>query len=208
MQRILFLFAAASFMFACDTTVGDLVDKFNNNETKETIVTEEVYKVESVAIGERSTTNNQLYYDLMQPTASGVFRGVHFDMSKDEVYDTESVRSTVDVYKDETDEELIVTTDMGKEILDFGDITYRFDEQGLYSIKVETYAITLEGSTEVCNMIIENYTEKYGAPTWAEDGYNEFTTTDEATGHEYSIAIKNIDDVEDSYGMYIYFDLL
>lgn len=206
MKRILFLFAAASFMFACDTTVGDLVDKVNNKDTEETVVSDDV-NVEAPVSGERSTTNNPLYNDLMLPTTGGVFRGIHFDMFKDEVYDVETARSTVDVYKDETDEELIITTDMGKEILDFGDVTYRFDEQGLYSIKVETYAVTFEGATKVFDMIIEHYTEEYGAPTIAEDGYSEFDATDKISGHDYTIAVKNIDDVEESYGMYMYFDL-
>lgn len=204
MKRILFLFAAASFMFACDTTVGDLVDKTSNNT--EEVVAEET-EVQTVTGGERSTTNNPLYNDLMLPTTGGVYRGVHFDMNRDEVYDIETARSTVDVYKDETDEELVITTDMGKEILDFGDITYRFDEQGLYGIKVETYAVSLEGATEVFDMVIDTYTEKFGEPTVAEDGYSEFNATDDLSGHDYTIAVKNIDDVEESYGMYMYFDL-
>lgn len=199
MKKLLFLIAAAGFMFACNSE--------SSESTEETVV-EETAVEESATSEERSTTNNPLYNDLMLPTSGGVFRGVYFDMSRDEVYDIETARSTVDVYQDDIPEELIITTDMGKEILDFGDITYRFDEQGLYGIKVETYNISLEGATEVYDMIIETYTEAYGEPTIADDGYAEFTAVDEKTDYEYSIAVKNIDDVEDSYGLYIYFDLL
>lgn len=206
MKRILFILVASSFMFACDFTVNDLIDKFSDKPKEDTPATEEVPE-EITTSSERSTTSNPLYNDLMLPSTEGVFRGTHFDMSRDEVYDMETVRSTVDVYKDEIEEELIVTTDMGKEILDFGDITYRFDEQGLYSIKVETYAVSLEGATEVFDMIVEHYTEEYGEPTVAEDGYTEFEATDKSSGLDYSIALKNIDDVEESYGMYMYFDL-
>lgn len=198
MKRLLFLIAAAGFMFACNTDTA----------TTEESVVEETSVEETPVSEERSTTNNPLYNDLMLPTSGGVFRGVYFDMSRDAVYDLETSRSTVDVYQDEIPEELIVTTDMGKEILDFGDITYRFDEQGLYGIKVETYNITLEGATGVYDMIIETYTEAYGEPTIAEDGFAEFTAVDAETDYEYSIAVKNIDDVEDSYGLYMYFDLL
>lgn len=187
----------AAFMFACNT------------ETAENDVETDVVVSENDANnGDRSTTNNPRYNDLMLPTSSGVFRGVSFDMSKSKVSDIETARSTVDIYQDETESELIVTTDMGKEILDFADITYKFDEQGLYSIKVETYAVSFEGATEDFNMIIDHYTEKFGEPTIAEDGYYEFSATDEVSGNDYSIAIKNIDDVEESFGMYMYFDLM
>ena len=203
MKKILILIVAASFMFACDTTVGDLLNKGKNtNADAEEIVSEEV------SSNGRSSTNNPLYNDLILPTTGGIFRGAHFDMSREAIYDMETSRSTVSVYQDEIPEELIVTTDMGKEILDFGDITYRFDEQGLYSIKVETYNVSLEGATSVYDMIIEAYTKAYGNPTMADDGYAEFTALDEKTDYEYSIAVKNIDNVEDSYGLYLHFDLL
>lgn len=195
MKKLFFLVVTASLLFACDSPSAG-----------EDTVVDEV--VEAPNDGERSTTTNPLYNDLMLPTTGGVFRGISFDMSKASVLDIETSRSTVDVYLDETDDELIVTTDMGKEILDFGDITYRFDEQGLYSIKVETYAVSLEGATKVFDMIVEKYTEEYGEPSIAEDGFYEFTGTDKKSGNDFSIAIKNIDDVEESFGMYMYFDLL
>jgi len=186
MKRIFFLVVVASFMFSCSPSAK-----------------------EDAVVGEAvEPTSNLLYNDLMLPNTSGVFRGVSFDMSKAAVFDIETSRSSVDVFQDETSEELIVTTDMGKEILDFADITYRFDEQGLYSIKVETYAVSLAGATEVFKMIIDKYTKDFGAPTIAEDGFYEFSALDEKSGNEYSIAVKNIDDVEESFGMYLYFDLL
>ena len=173
MKRIFLMIFTAALMFACNTeTASDVED--------DVVVADDQSSNDD---GERSTTSNPRYNDLMLPSTSGVFRGISFDMSKDEVLDIETARSTVDIYQDETEDEVIVTTDMGKEILDFGDITYKFDEQGLYGIKVETYAI-------------------------AEDGYYEFTATDKVSGNDYSIDIKNIDDVEESFGMYMYFDLM
>jgi hypothetical protein len=41
-----------------------------------------------------------------------------------------------------------------------------------------------------------------------EDGFYEFSATNERSGNAYSIAIKNIDDVEERFGMYIYFAML
>lgn len=197
MKRIFFMIFVAALMFACNT------------ETTEKEVGDEAVTSENAnSSDERSTTNNPRYNDLMLPSTAGVFRGVSFDMAKSKVSSIETARSAVDIYQDETEDELIITTDMGKEILDFADITYKFDEQGLYSIKVETYAVSLESSTEDFNMIIEHYTEKFGEPTIAEDGFYEFSATDEVSGNDYSIAIKNIDDLEGTYGMYMYFDVM
>ncbi len=195
MKKILFLVVAAAFMFACSSPSG----------SEDTAVDK---SVELPGEGSRSTTSNPLFNDLMIPATGGVFRGISFDMSKATLLDIETSRSTVDIYQDENQEEVIVTTDMGKEILDFADITYRFDEQGLYSIKVETYAVSLAGATEVFNMVIEKYTKAFGAPSIADDGFYEFSASDTKSSLKYSIAVKNIDDVEDSFGMYMYFNLL
>ena len=153
-----------------------------------------------------STTTNPLYEDLMLPKTEGVFRGINFDMSKSEVKDIETSRSTVKIFEDEAEDEFIVTTDMGSETLNFADITYSFDGEGLYGISVESYAISLEAATEVFDMIVADYTTKYGAPTIAEDGFAEFSG--EKAGKKFDIAIKNIDDLEDSFGMYMYFDIV
>lgn len=201
MKKIIHLIFLGAFLFACTSETTNSTDETTDTATTEDVVVEDTND-------ERSTTNNALYNDLMLPTTGGVFRGIHFDMTRSQVYDIETSRSTIDVYKDETDEELVVTTDMGKEILNFGDITYRFDEQGLYAIKVETYATTLEVATEVFDMIVEEYNSRYGEATIAEDGYSEWTATDSETGYDYAIAVKNIDDIDDSFGMYMYFDIL
>jgi hypothetical protein len=82
-----------------------------------------------------------LFNDLIEPlNTQGVFRGVWFDMSKTAVKDVETDKTTTSVYRDEEQTELVITTDMGDNILDFADITYTFDDKGLYHIGVETYA--------------------------------------------------------------------
>lgn len=196
MKKIFYLFILAAMFTACDSST--------KNTEEEVLESEDAQIIED---SERSTTGNPLYNDLMMPNADGVFRGVAFDMSREKVYNLETKRSTISIYKDEIDEELVVTTDMGKEVLDFADITYRFDEQGLYGIQVESYATTFEKATEVFDMIIAKYTAEFGAPRIADDGYSEFDAHDPTSDYDYVISVKNIDDVEESYGMYMYFDL-
>lgn len=179
----------ASCLYACDFSPKEIIEEATSEEV-------------------RSTTDNPLYNDLMMPVSGQVFRGADFDMSRNEIYTLESNRSTVTLYSDENEEELIFTTDMGKDILNFADITYRFDEQGLYNIKVETYATSSKIADEVYHQIIEHYTSLYGEPTIAEDGYDEFYAVDKNTGYDYRISILNITDLEESFGMYMYFDLI
>jgi len=153
-----------------------------------------------------TTTTNALFQDLMLPETEGVFRGIEFDMSKDQVKEIETSRETVEIFDDQSESSLIITTDMGPETLNFADITYDFDDKGLYAISVESYAVSLEAATEVFDMVIAEYTEKYGAPTIAEDGFSEFEATYGDT--KFIVAVKNITDLEDSFGMYMYFDII
>jgi hypothetical protein len=68
--------------------------------------------------------------------SGGVFRGASFDMTKDAVYGYETERSTTSVCQDDPNE-FVITRDMGSDILNFADVTYKFDEEGLYHIKLK-----------------------------------------------------------------------
>lgn len=206
-MRLLPLFLIALLAcFSCDMSSFTGNDDAEVTDVIETPIVE-IDEDEPVSTT-RSTTSNPMYNDLMQPEAGGVYRGVYFNMKRGNVLEYEESRMTTSIYKDEIPEELVITTDMGKEVLDFADVTYKFDEQGLYSIMVESYNVSLEGATAVYDLIVEKYTEKYGEPEIAEDGFAEFIATDAKSGLEYQISVKNIDDVEDSFGLYLYFDLL
>lgn len=141
------------------------------------------------------------FADLMEVESGGLFRGVNFDMSKEAVLDYESARSTTSVYQDEEDFELIITTDMGPDILNFADITYTFDEKGLYHIKVETYSTDAGAAEKVFKKVKEYYTNKLGDGVLAEDGYTEFYG--KSRSYDYTVAIENLG-YEDSPGMYMY----
>lgn len=147
-----------------------------------------------------------MFLDLIRPETAGMFRGVEFDMSKDEVKKIETSRGNVTIYKDETPEELIVTTDMGRNKSNFADITYGLDSKGLYSVTVESYTDTKENALEVFNEVKKYLTDKNGAPYEAEDGFSEYTL--QRNDKKYMIAIKNINDAENSFGMYIYIDIV
>ena len=141
------------------------------------------------------------YTDLMEIESGGVFRGASFDMTKEAVYGYETERSTTSVYQDDPNE-FVITTDMGSDILNFADVTYKFDEEGLYHIKVETYATDAGAAEQLYQKIKSFYTGKYGAGVIAEDGYLEFKGSNRS--HDYIVAIENLG-YEDSPGMYLYF---
>lgn len=152
---------------------------------------------------ETLTENTALFTDLFQIQDGGVFRGVEFDMSKAEVLKIESKRKSATILEDETDTKLIITSDMGPEALNFADITYTFDEKGLYTIKVETYAIDKSTADLVYEEILDHLTSLYGKGVLAEDGFMDFKSEEKGV----AVAIQNID-LSESFGMYIYFDIL
>ena len=141
------------------------------------------------------------FNQLMELSSGGIFRGASFDMAKSDVLDIENSRITTSVYKDEEDSELVITTDMGADIMNFADVTYTFDEQGLYHIGVESYAVSKSSADRVFDMVKSYYTNKLGTPTLAEDGFYEFYG--KYSGYDYVIAIYNLE-YEDSPGMAMY----
>jgi hypothetical protein len=141
------------------------------------------------------------FNQLMELSSGGIFRGASFDMAKSDVLDIENSRITTSVYKDEEDTELVITTDMGADIMNFADVTYTFDEQGLYHIGVESYAVSKSSADRVFDMVKSYYTNKLGTPTLAEDGFYEFYG--KYSGYDYVIAIYNLE-YEDSPGMEMY----
>ncbi|MCD8528892.1 MAG: hypothetical protein LRY27_02745 [Chitinophagales bacterium] len=147
---------------------------------------------------------NILFNDLLEPDAGGIYRGVDFDWTKEQVLTIEQRRSTVDVYVDDEPKELIITTDMGTHVMNFADVTYSFDENGLYSIEVETYVETEKASDDVYDLVKDYYTKKFGEGTVVYDGYLEFYGNNGE--YDYVVAISKIEDLIGSYGMYIYID--
>ena len=141
------------------------------------------------------------FNQLMELSSGGIFRGASFDMAKSDVLDIENSRNTTSVYKDEEDTELVITTDMGADIMNFADVTYTFDEQGLYHIGVESYAVSKSSADRVFDMVKSYYSNKLGTPTLAEDGFYEFYG--KYSGYDYVIAIYNLE-YEDSPGMEMY----
>lgn len=152
-----------------------------------------------------------LYNDLMLPGSGKLFRGVDFDMSRSEIKKIELARVSCVETDSEKDNQLIITTDMGSETLDFADIKYTFDEKGMYYIEVETYAITKEKSSYVYNKIKDFYTSSLGEGTLAEDDYLEFSSSNKR--YKYQVAIKEINleatETDDAtYGMFILISML
>ena len=147
---------------------------------------------------------SDLYHDLMELESGGVFRGVSFDWSKRKVLKVEEARTTTSIYKDEEPDELIITTDMGKEILNFADISYFFDEQGLYYIDVETYCTTQKANKKIYNKIVKYYTKRFGKGVLADDGYIEFNGS--LKGIDYLVGVMIYD--EDEFpGIYMLFSI-
>lgn len=178
MKILLNLIPALFVFFACG----------NSNSVKE-------------PIAELPESYSVLFTDLFQVEDGGIFRGVEWDMTKEQVLKIESKRSTSTVLENEEDKKLVITSDMGKDVLNFADITYAFDEKGLYNIGVETFAVDAATADMVHEEVLKFLNEKYGQSEVASDGFIEYK--DKAK--KLLIAVSKIE-LEDSFGMYIYFE--
>lgn len=148
----------------------------------------------------------KLFLDFIMPSSDNVFRGIAFDMSREEVKAIELARNTTALRKSEKVDELIIECNMGSEVLDFVDITYYIDNEGVYALDAETYVITPQKSTYVFNKVKEFYSAKLGKYTLADDGYYDFKGF--ANDYKYKLSIKQVDfpptgEEEGSYGMYL-----
>jgi hypothetical protein len=137
-----------------------------------------------------------LFNDLFLPAQGGFIRGVDFGMDRAAILAIEEKIEKSVVFKDEDDVELVITTDMGRDVMNFGDITYLFEDGELYAIIIETYLISPETSEGVFQHVIDYLNTKYGEGMVAEDGFVDYVTDN------LLIAVRNFD-IEDSYGMYM-----
>ena len=127
----------------------------------------------------------KMYTDLMIPNSGLLFRGVDFDMSRAEIRKIEIDRATCSETDSEKENQLIITTDLGPELLDFADVKYTFDEKGMYFIEVETYAITKEKASYLYNKVKDYYASSLGESAIAEDGYLEFKGTNKKYNYQH-----------------------
>lgn len=142
-----------------------------------------------------------LFNDLFLPGSGGVFRGVSFEDSREDIKKLETSRSTITILDEESEYSLTFTSDMGKEALNFADIEYSVDDMGMYAVTVETYAVDKETADAVLKLTLDHLTSLYGASELASDGFNEFVSEEEGV----IFAVKEID-LEESFGMQIYVD--
>jgi hypothetical protein len=152
----------------------------------------------------------KMYTDLVIPNSGLLFRGIDFDMSRTEVRKIEINRAACSETIGKKYNQLIITTDLGPQVLDFADLKYTFDEKGLYFIEVETYAITKEKSSYLYNKIKDYYVASLGESTVAEDGYLEFKGANKK--YNYQVAMKEIlleatETEEESYGIFLLFSM-
>lgn len=152
----------------------------------------------------------EMYNDLVIPGSGLLFRGVDFDMSRTDIRKIEMDRPECSETPSEKENQLIITTDLGPETLDFADVKYTFDEKGMYYIEVETYVITKAKADYLYNKVKYFYTNSLGEGVLAEDGYLEFLGSSKK--YKYQVAMKEIvleatATEEASYGMYLLFSM-
>lgn len=137
-----------------------------------------------------------------------LFRGINFDMTSEEVRKIERLFPTSRENASEKERELFFEVDLSEELLDFADLRYSFDEQGLYLINVSAYVTTEEKAFALNRYLNEYLSLRYGPATLAEDGFYEYLSSMNGRGIMISTKPVNIPPKggnAGSYGFYLYF---
>lgn len=139
-------------------------------------------------------SSQNTFNQIFQPNKGGVFRGIYFNLNKDQI---KAHEFETHIYAEDTNF-VVYTVYLNSKESEFADIYYDFDEKGLYSINIETY---LEQDTSADNLFkaaSRFFTTRYGAGATMTDGYTVWKTVDNASGMNYEIAIINVSSREDA----------
>lgn len=123
-----------------------------------------------------------------------VSRGLHFNMPFEQVKEAES---GLELYEQAEPFFFTVSLDVYEKYLEFVDITYDFDEKGLYYITMEGYLATMERTEKLVDEFRHRFTKRYGKSKMAEDGFEVWQGLDKVSNFYYEVAILNFSGFED-----------
>jgi hypothetical protein len=115
-----------------------------------------------------------------------VFRGISFNASYESVFGKEEDQS---LYEEEAPLYFTISVDLDYNLIEFADITYDFDEKGLFYITVEGYMGTVERTESMVDIMSKEYTKRFGEPALADDGFLVWQGFDRSSGYNYEVAI-------------------
>jgi hypothetical protein len=98
--------------------------------------------------------------ELLEAEGEGDFRGVNIGDKKEDVMRSEG--RDAEVYR--MPDELIYRMPLGTEKLMWYEISYNFNEEGLYDISLEVLANSTDMRSSLTNEIVGYFKEKYGNP--------------------------------------------
>jgi len=98
--------------------------------------------------------------ELLEANGEGDFRGVNIGDKKEDVIRQEG--KDAEVYR--MPDELIYRMPLGAEKLIWYEISYNFNDEGLYDITLEVLANSTDTRSSLSKEIVDYYKEKYGNP--------------------------------------------
>lgn len=113
----------------------------------------------SYSCGDNRDTNSSAE-ELLEAEGEGDFRGVNIGDKKEDVIRQEG--RDAEVYR--MPDELIYRMPLGAEKLIWYEISYNFNEEGLYDISLEVLANSADMRSSLSSEIVAYYVEKYGRP--------------------------------------------
>lgn len=159
-----------------------------------------------VGMSMKFPTNNDVDHstsqlsDIILPDQGGIFRGLHFNMSKEDVSQKEF--NTKNYLNQRRYMAYNVKLTGTEDEYEFADIYYDFDRQGLFRATVETFQENERNAAQLYASIKRHYDKIYGDSYQSDDGFIVWSGKDKASGIEFEIAMIDISSAEDA-GIFI-----
>jgi hypothetical protein len=131
---------------------------------------------------------------IMGKSNRSVCRGLHFNLPYEEVKNAES---GLELYEFSEPYYFTVSLDIYEDYLEFVDITYDFDEKGLYYISMEGYMATIERAGNLVDEFRHRFSQRFGKSNMAEDGFEVWQGLDKESNFYFEVAILNFSGFED-----------
>lgn len=132
--------------------------------------------------------------ELLLPRDGGVLRGIHFNMSKEEVATIEAMAQSYINNK----KYLAYHVPLSSDPYNRAKLYYDFDRAGLFRITIETFQDSEIAAAKLYSTAKKFFEKRIGDGYMSDDGYMVWLTKDENTGVEYEVAMIDVTSEGDS----------
>lgn len=130
-----------------------------------------------------------VYFDkIIAPDRGNLFRGMTFNMMKNDVEENESGFS----YDGGSTTRYYLSIDLTDNGAEYVDVDYEFDDEGLYGMFAETFMESEAAEERFYDYLVKHYSDQFGAEPKFEGSWAVWESRDEQSKEKYAIAVRRL----------------